>query len=120
LVLTLTRRASSGRRAPLPASASPRSRLRKTSTCRIRVLFGFVGSGSTDQRRMYIVPCGGEPPPLNTQPFGLMSPPRPSVFAPSEPEGDGVSPVPLPPDGAGHPACVPTAVRSVLVSVSGR
>ena len=51
LVLTVTRRASSGRTVPAPLSAVPRSRLRKTSTCRISVLFGFEGSASTDQRR---------------------------------------------------------------------
>src|SRR5690606_10096411 len=52
LVFTLTRRASSFIRSTRPASASPRSVRVVTSTCRTSVLFGFVGTGSTDQRRM--------------------------------------------------------------------
>ena len=51
LVFTVTRRASSGNNVPGPLFAAPRSVLRKTSTCRISVLLGFDGSGSTDQRR---------------------------------------------------------------------
>ena len=54
LVLTVMSRASSRSRRvdPTSLSAVPRLRDLVTTTCRITVLFGFVGNGSTDQRRM--------------------------------------------------------------------
>jgi hypothetical protein len=52
LVLTVMSRASSGNRFTAPLSAAPRLKLRVTSTWITSVLFGLVGSGWIDQRRV--------------------------------------------------------------------
>ena len=74
-------RASSGSRLTSAVlSAVPRSRNRVTSTWSTSVLFGFVGSGSIDQRRMYTVPVGGVVPPQDYD--ALMQAGAEAIFPP--------------------------------------
>ena len=79
------------------------------------MLFGFVGSGSTDQRRMYIVPVGARAAAAKIAAVQVqVVDPAVGVLrqrARRRRRRARAAPVP---DGVGQPACVPTFVVSVL------
>src|SRR5205823_1835526 len=96
LVFTVTRRASPAIRVREKADATRACSLATgvTSTWMTIVLFGFVGSGWIDHRRIYTADPGGLVPVPTQPPPPSRKSTNPAVFCSSESDGDGFRPDP--------------------------